>query len=165
MARGFVAVCVGVLVVAACSSRGPALERGFRNRAEGWAVRYPDGWRLELRNPTAVTNPVFCFDLAGAVDSTHVLVRVVEYEPPELTRDALPAIPRRPLHFRLASLRPSEGDWTRGGALSFRQHRRAIFVGVEPARPGGTARRTVERILESLRLARRGHCHGAAFER
>jgi hypothetical protein len=114
----------------------------------------------DSRNRTAVPNPALCFELAprsganGTVD-----VKVVEYLPPYLTRAERVFYKPRPHPLRLAMLRASDNDWTTGRTLSFQQHQRVFLVGVvlPDGIPDG-ARRTIEAILDSLRIEPRGTC-------
>jgi hypothetical protein len=132
----------------------------FMRAGSGVAVRYPGGWSATARNDTPVTNPALCFTVrrgesgAGAVE-----IKLVEYLPPELQKGVLRVQFRpRPRRFAFASLQLGDVRWTTGEIVSFREHGRAFFVGVTTAgRPDGQTRRTVEAVLDTIRVSS-GRC-------
>ena len=153
-------VLTGLLAVACaagCGGHAP-LAKTFAGTRIGVAVRYPATWLLTTYNSTFVPDPALCFELAPASDNG-VVVKVVEYLPPYFNPRYLPTYPPRPRRFSLGSLRPSDDDWSPGKVLSFREHRRVFLVAVVlPAKASRATRRTIEAILDSLKIAARRSC-------
>jgi hypothetical protein len=153
-----VGVCAGTVGTGCGGSGAVALDRSFARTVEGMSVKYPTSWQLTTRNDNSVPDPALCFDLEPKADS-RVDLRVVEYLPPFFNPRDLPNYRPRPTHFRLASFRKGDGNWSRGKITSFREHRRVFYVGVVlPATAGQAIRHTVEQILDSLRIAPQGRC-------
>ena len=155
-----IAALVSIAVAGGCGDAHVQLSRMFVGRQDGIAVRYPADWRLTTRNPTAVPNPALCFELAsGSSAASSVDVKVVEYLPPELAPADRAFYKPRPRHFALAMLRASDNDWTTGKTLSFRARGRVFLVGAVLADPiPDGARRTIEAILDSLRIEPNHRC-------
>ena len=145
------------------------LRRSFSSARDGLSVRYPADWRVTTHNETFVDNPELCFTLRPSAGkyARSVAVKLVEYLPPELDRRALvdrdpithePMYAHRPAHFRLSMLQPPDNDWTRGDTLDFQDHGRVFFVGVDlPRRANGSTKRTVESVLDSIKVGA-GRC-------
>jgi hypothetical protein len=153
-----VGVCAGAVGAGCGGSGAVALDRSFARTVEGLGVSYPSSWRLTTRNDNHVPDPALCFDLVPKADSS-VDLRVVEYLPPFFNPRDLPNYRPRPKHFRLASFRKGDGNWSAGKTTSFRQHRRVFYVGVVlPAARRQAIRHSVEQILDSLRIAPQGRC-------
>jgi hypothetical protein len=137
-------------------------EHVFSSRAEGVAVRYPDDWRLTTRNDNYVPDPALCFDLAPNAD-TKVDLRVVEYLPPYFNPRYLSGYQPRPQQFQLASFRKGDEDWSPGKTLSFQEERRVFFVGLGlPAKTAPAIRRSIEAILDSMKISAAGRCRPTA---
>jgi hypothetical protein len=155
-----VPVLAGFLVAAFAAGCGGGESSGdtFTGAKIGVAVRYPTIWQLTTYNNTFVPDPALCFELAPKVGAG-VDVKVVEYLPPYLNPRYLSTYPRRPRRFSLDSLQPSDDDWSPGKLLSFREHRRVFFVGVVlPAKAPRATRRTIEAILDSLKVTAGRSC-------
>jgi hypothetical protein len=153
-----IAVCAG-LIAAGCGAPGTdALARSFSSTVERVTVKYPSDWRLTTGNDNYVPDPALCFDLAPTAD-TSVDLRIVEYLPPFFNPRYLSTYQPRPKQFQLAAFRKGDEDWSPGKILSFREQNRVFFIGVVlPATASKTLRHTVERILDSLRVAAHGRC-------
>jgi hypothetical protein len=142
---------------AGCGGRVPP-DHMFAGASIGVAVRYPSAWQLTTYNRTFVPDPALCFELAPTANAG-VDVKVVEYLPPYLNPRYLSTYPTRPRLFSLDRLRPSDDDWSPGKLLSFREHRRVFFVGVVlPATAPRATRRTIETILDSLKITAGRSC-------
>jgi hypothetical protein len=151
------------------TEKDPPLRRSFVAMRAAIAVRYPADWRVTTHNETPVPNPALCFTLQqrrGPV-STHATVKLVEYLPPAIDRSELRLrddrgeliYPRRVGHVRLSMLQRTDVTWTRGKILDFQDHGRVFYVGVElPARANREAQRTVEAVIDSIRVQHKGRC-------
>ncbi len=94
--------------------------------------------------------------------AANVLPRV-EYLPPLLRTSDRLYYRARPRHFRLSMLRPSDNDGTTGKALSFQDNGRVFYIGaVLPAKTSESLRRTIEFVLDSLRIEARHRCRPSA---
>ena len=150
------------------------LGRSFVATGSGIAVRYPVGWRVTTHNDTFVPNPALCLTLRarGGPVSSHATVRLVEYLPPALDRGDLgrrdpvtgdPLYPYRVGHVRLSMLQPADNSWTDGKTLDFQDHGRVFYVGVElPRRPSRETRRSVEAVIDSVRVRHEGRCRATS---
>jgi hypothetical protein len=146
------------------------LGRSFVATRSGIAVRYPVGWRVTTHNDTFVPNPALCLTLRarGGPVSSHATVRLVEYLPPALDRSDLgrrdsvtgdPLYPYRARHVLLSMFQPADNSWTTGKTLDFQDHGRVFYIGVElPRRAGGETSRSVEAVIDSIRVQHQGRC-------
>src|SRR3954454_781924 len=148
----------------------PPLRRSFVAPRGGVAVRYPTGWRVTTHNDTPVPNPALCFTLRAlrGPRSQRATVKLVEYLPPELDRGDLrrrdsvtgePIYTQRAEHFRVSMFQPSDDNWSPGPTLDFQDHGRVFFVGLElRSRASRQTRRSVEAVIDSIRVRRGGRC-------
>src|SRR3954466_6706725 len=148
----------------------PPLRRSCVAPRGGVAVRYPADWRATTHNGTPVPNPALCFTLRAlrGPPSGRATVKLGEYLPPELARKDLrrrhsvtgePLYPNRVAHVRLSMFQPSDNNWTLGKTLDFQDHGRLFFVGlVLRSRSSQQTRRSVEAVVDSIRVRRGGRC-------
>jgi hypothetical protein len=151
-------ICAGFMLAGCGGSRSTSLNRSFSSSTEEIAVNYPSGWRLATHNDNYVPDPALCFDLQPNADGK-VDLRVVEYLPPYFNPRYLSTYQPRPKQFQLTAFRKGDEDWSPGKILSFRAQGRVFFVGVVlPATARQPLRHTLERILDSVRIAAHGRC-------
>ena len=175
LAARLVCAALVALTIGACSDDGGKKPRTatavgdkpvrlFTNAGSGVTVRYPRDWTASARNDSVVPNPALCFVLRRS-GGRRVEVKLVEYLPPALQPSEVrgrDAYPLRPRHFRYEMLQSTDVAWTSGRILDFRVRRRVFYVGVAVrARPDAQTKRTVERILDAIRVGH-GRCRPTA---
>ena len=152
-----VLAALSISTSAGANDATPGLTQMFRSGPEGIATRYPSSWVLTNAVSTIVTNPVVCFALDPARNSS-VDVTIVEYLPPLRPRDLRQYQPR-PAHFKLRSFHKSDVDWTTGKIMSFRNQGRVFYIGVVTPKASSTSlMQMIQAILDSLQIKPSGRC-------
>jgi Penicillin-insensitive murein endopeptidase len=149
----------------ATPSQPPAPFHAWQSRRRGIGVAFPSGWTLAADGGD-FGDPGLCFQLSTEPRSPFVDFHGSRVEPGGAEIRVVesfggPGGPdTRPPALRLAeAAQPGAVEWTAGALLSFREKNRWIYIGVLLGENASTERiAEVERVLNSLRVARTGRC-------
>ncbi|HEX2110511.1 MAG TPA: penicillin-insensitive murein endopeptidase [Gaiellaceae bacterium] len=143
----------------------PAAMRTWHAPGRGVSVTFPEHWTLATEG-VGFANPGFCFQLSTEPRSRVVDLDESGAEPGGVEIRVVESFGgRRGARTRPAALRLADAaaagiaEWTSGATLAWREYGRWMSVGVALGRGvGSDAVAEVERVLNSVRIARSGRC-------